>query len=384
MGSSLRFDADSGHCWIGTQERTGDGADTLILKEADLNQVTASEFFDLVMNPDVEGCYGAVGIDLAHPDEYWPKGTVVDQVMFRDDGGRPVVAAGFTTETYVEDEEATDLFGPIVTPLLTRSGMSLVRVVTDGRASGPYCPEVYFTPLRECTLGDLFAIGKDISELLKASEEGRPTRTTAGHLIRGGKAELLLGLPEGPWLDAKSQLYDPTNEGGKISLAQSVARFANGDQGGLVVFGMGTKNTSGGGEVISKLQPVPLAPKLRRQYEQVLEQRLFPAPFGLDIFTVELSAGEGLLVLELPPQPEELKPFLVHGAIVDGKVEGAFISIVRRSGENSVPITGPQIHSTLAAGRALLRRGQLPSEEPPRADERSEEGEHRSVVPPSP
>lgn len=131
-----------------------------------------------------------------------------------------------------------------------------------------------------------------------------------------------------------------------------------------MVFGLGTKHKAGGGEVISKLQPVPLAPKLRRQYEQVLEQRLFPAPFGLEVYTVETAAGKGLLVLELPPQPEELKSFLVHGAIMDGKVEGGFISIVRRSGENSVPITGPQIHSTLAAGRALLRRGQLPSEQP--------------------
>ena len=67
-----------------------------------------------------------------------------------------------------------------------------------------------------------------------------------------------------------------------------------------------------------------------------------------------------LVLLDIPPQPEELKPFLVHGAIVDGRVEGAFISIVRRRGESSIPITAPMIHSTLAAGRALLRGGELP------------------------
>jgi hypothetical protein len=69
----------------------------------------------------------------------------------------------------------------------------------------------------------------------------------------------------------------------------------------------------------------------------------------------------------VPPQPEELKPFLVHGAILEGKVEGAFVSIVRRRGEHSVPITAPAIHAMLSAGRALLRRGQLPEDpEPPR------------------
>jgi hypothetical protein len=70
---------------------------------------------------------------------------------------------------------------------------------------------------------------------------------------------------------------------------------------------------------------------------------------------------DGMLILiDVPPQPEELKPFLVHGAIVDGKAEGAFISIVRRQGDETIPITAPMIHSMLAAGRALLRRGELP------------------------
>ena len=75
---------------------------------------------------------------------------------------------------------------------------------------------------------------------------------------------------------------------------------------------------------------------------------------------VETSSGQGLVVVAVPAQEEELKPFLVHGAMVSGKIQGAYISIVRRSGEDSIPITAQQIHSTLAAGRALLRRGELP------------------------
>ena len=364
MASKLRFDSDFGYCWIDDHQRTGDGADTLILKEFDLDKLSATEFAALVMNPDDDGGYESVGVDRAPPDQYSPKHSVVDQVGFRLVDRRFVVSAGFTTDTYLDgDEEAMELYGPIVSPALQRRGMTLVGMHTDGRGSSPYYPEVYFSPQRECTLHELYDIGHDICELLNACENGEPTRATTAHLIRGGKTELLIGFAEGPWFDAKSQLYNASDSGGKISIAQSVARFANGDQGGLLVFGLGTKHTAGGGEVISKLQPVPLTPKLRRQYEQVLEQYLFPMPFGLGIFTVETSASHGLLVIELPPQPEELKPFLVHGAIVDGKVEGTFISIVRRSGENSVPITGPQIHSTLAAGRALLRRGQLPDYE---------------------
>jgi hypothetical protein len=50
-----------------------------------------------------------------------------------------------------------------------------------------------------------------------------------------------------------------------------------------------------------------------------------------------------LIVIDVPPQPEELKPFLVHGAVVDGKAEREFISIVRRQGDEAIP--------PLAAGR---------------------------------
>ncbi|MBF6336831.1 hypothetical protein IU450_13140 [Nocardia abscessus] len=71
------------------------------------------------------------------------------------------------------------------------------------------------------------------------------------------------------------------------------------------------------------------------------------------------GGGDWVIAAGIEPQDEELKPFLVHGAIVGGRVEGAYISIVRRSGEDSIPISAQQIHSTLAAGRALLRRGQL-------------------------
>lgn len=46
----------------------------------------------------------------------------------------------------------------------------------------------------------------------------------------------------------------------------------------------------------------------------------------------------------------------VHGASVGGRIEGACISIVRRSGEDSVHITAKQIHATLAVGRTSASR----------------------------
>jgi hypothetical protein len=97
-----------------------------------------------------------------------------------------------------------------------------------------------------------------------------------------------------------------------------------------------------------------------RRYQYAIERCLFPPPDHLSIESVDMPENGMLILIDVPLQPEELKPFLVHGALVDGQVQGAFISIVRRRGESSIPITAPMIHSTLAAGRALLRRGELP------------------------
>jgi hypothetical protein len=81
----------------------------------------------------------------------------------------------------------------------------------------------------------------------------------------------------------------------------------------------------------------------------------FPPQDGVVVEQISVSPGAALVLVYVPPEPEELKPFLVQGAIVGGRQEGAYISIVRRRGEASIPITAAAIHSTLAAGRALLR-----------------------------
>lgn len=141
--------------------------------------------------------------------------------------------------------------------------------------------------------------------------------------------------------------------------AADSARFANGTVDALLLIGFKTaKDRQTGEEAISKVTS-SLTPFNIAQYHQVIDRRVFPPILGLTVegYTVPLKGGRQghLLTIRVPAQPEESKPFLVHGAIVGGKVEGAFISIVQRRGEHSIATTGPSIHATLAAGRALLR-----------------------------
>lgn len=181
------------------------------------------------------------------------------------------------------------------------------------------------------------------------------SRETVGDLVRGGRASPLVGQPEGNWLDVKSQEYGLSTLHGQISLAQSVARFCNAEDGGLIVIGADAKKVPGG-EIIRGVKGTQAQPGVAARYQRVLDRLLYPAVLGLRIDIVNAGHGRSLIVIDVPVQPEELRPFLVHGAIrSDGKTEGAFITIVQRRGEQSIPLTAPMIHATLAAGRVLLR-----------------------------
>ncbi|MGI5238787.1 hypothetical protein [Dactylosporangium sp. CA-139066] len=308
----------------------GDGA-TLLISEVPV------EFFD-----DEESPVGAVAFEL-HDNTL-----NLDVTVLFDD--------------FDDEDEVSGRLRSALAPLLRRYRMTFSSAWPDPNYVAPPWPwhvRVTLSP-RGRDIGELFRLGQDIGQLVRAMTDGKLTRVTAGDLVRGGHAHVLIGQPEGHWLDVKSQHYDG-GEHGQISLAQAVARFCNAESGGLVVIGMNTKKVPGG-EEIRGLCPVPRDNRMIRRYEQILERRLFPPPDGLAIEAVAM--GEEMLVLiDVSPQPEELKPFLVHGAIVDGRIEGAFISIVRRRGEASIPITAPMIHSTLAAGRGLLRRGEIPRQE---------------------
>lgn len=248
----------------------------------------------------------------------------------------------------------------VLEPLLTRHRMRLLATWPDPNFGAPpwgWEARIGFHT-RGWDLAALLQVGQDAIALLDAMASGQLTRETAGDLLRAGQARVLIGQPEGHWLDVKAQQYSLKTPKGQISLAQAVSRFCNAEAGGLVVFGMSTKKIPGG-EEIRKLCPMPWEAGTATRYQQVLDQRLFPPPDSMTVEAVKMN-DEMIIVVDVPPQPEELKPFLVHGAIVDGDVEGAFISIVRRRGEASIPTTAPMIHSMLAAGRALLRRGELP------------------------
>lgn len=257
------------------------------------------------------------------------------------------------------EEEAIKSTTRLIAPLLTQQKVELVDVSSEDWMSGPQdlCVRVRVKPrLRGRSVAYLAAMGQDLLRLCDALSAAQVTRDTVSQLVRGGGAHLLIGQEEGNWLDAKSEEYDLTGLEGRISLAQAVARFANAEDGGVLVIGAKTKRVPGGEVFREVAGVVPRQSDTTARYLRVLNQHLYPPPAGLQIDVINLAGDRAIILVDVPSQPEEYKPFLVHGAITrTGKVEGSFISIVQRRGEGSIPITAPMIHASLAAGRALLR-----------------------------
>lgn len=276
-----------------------------------------------------------------------------------DEGEVLLVVECFLTLPSSDNEEADLDVSTLVAPLLDRKRLSLVGVQADHYPENDCLVTVKlgFNP-RSRLLSDLYADALDVKALLEASS-GDVTRETVAELIRGGHVKALLGQPEGDWLEAKSQHADLTTEVGRIRLAQWVAQFANAREGGVVVLGLATKNR-GSGDVITKVTPLPRESGIRRRYVQVLDTKVIPP---IEDLRVEVIAhgDDDLILIEVPPQSEENKPFLVHGAVIEGKAQGTFFSIVRRRNDEMASTHPANVHANLTVGRAFLRRGQLPS-----------------------
>jgi hypothetical protein len=120
----------------------------------------------------------------------------------------------------------------------------------------------------------------------------------------------------------------------------------------LLVVGYRTDRRNGE-DIAVKLSPILAERNLPSRYESVIGSRIYLSVRGLSIERIGIDDTYCIVLIYMPAQKEDDKPFLLHGAVVEGRVERTFFSIVRRRGDGSVPITAREIHAYLSTGRRL-------------------------------
>lgn len=206
---------------------------------------------------------------------------------------------------------------------------------------------------RDAFASTLVAIGEAIVTAVSELAGGADADGVV-NVIEAGYPGGLIGLLEGDWLEAKSQPWNLDADFGKIELAQDVSRLANGD-GGVIVIGAATRKEDGQ-ETIARVGGIRPALFRPHRVRMTIDARIYPPIEGLKVGRAVVKASQlAIGYVRVPRQEPGALPFIVHGAIVSRKVEGSFITIVRRRGDQSIAVRAEEMHAWLSAGRILLR-----------------------------
>jgi hypothetical protein len=246
---------------------------------------------------------------------------------------------------------------PVLRTLLRRHGAHLGATHSgDAIAGGLSLGVAVNYPRLRRTASDVLAFGRDAKLLLDAAlgSGGALDPGVVADLIRGGRADLLVGQRESAWLEAKAQPYGLPAEEERFELAKDVASLANAD-GGLILIGA-KRRTDRNGDRLGPVTEIPLELFNTRSYRDTIRKWIYPRP---EKVTTEVIAGSrsthGLMLIEIPRQPEELKPFLVMGSVLSRRHRSdVHLTVPVRDGEDTAHYDAGRIHALLSAGRAAL------------------------------
>jgi hypothetical protein len=207
------------------------------------------------------------------------------------------------------------------------------------------------------TFKDLLSLRQRLSRAIFLPHDAITSPYVALRTIQLGQAQALLGCQESEWLEAKLCAYELKGNHESLwkhELAGDVVQFANSDGGGLLVIGFHTKRIAGV-DTLDKITAVPAADARLQSYRGILRHRIHPPISELLVEAFPWEGGQ-IVSIFVPPQRDENRPYLVSGSIIRGRFLNSGITIVRRQGDASIPVAVQEIHATLVAGRAFLRR----------------------------
>jgi hypothetical protein len=262
--------------------------------------------------------------------QVWPDGAVTVEIEFTGDDVRTTPAAA-------------DVLSKVLAEWAGARNWRLDAVYNDrGRSLPDIWNARFVMPDTSASVGSAVEFASRAIFVAESHRTGGNTVERLLALLRAGDAHALLAAPATAVFQARPGPL-PQDDAARFELASDVCAFANAVHGGLLVLeaepaGQGAGCAAG-----------------------IIRSMVFPEPADLVVEVVPAApdgpAGKGLIVVAVPPQDRVLKPFLVHGTLIEGTYQAQFASIVERRDVTIYAQPIAALHAQLAAGRALLRRG---------------------------
>ncbi|MBM2623395.1 ATP-binding protein [Actinoplanes sp. LDG1-06] len=169
---------------------------------------------------------------------------------------------------------------------------------------------------------------------------------TARDWVSARSWDRFVGIPESAVLDVKSGVYQLDDPAGTGELIKDVAAFAN-SRGGLLLVGFGTR-ADGGREIIDEVKPVPARLVDVDRYRKLIRDRVRPHVRDLTVDFHPVDDERGVLVIDIPAQPETAKPFVVPGP--DGRKTPTTVGVPIRDADATVWLTHDGLQRLLSTG----------------------------------
>lgn len=175
--------------------------------------------------------------------------------------------------------------------------------------------------------------------------------------LSGGDFDRFVGEVESEYFDAKGQPYGLDSDVGKREAARDASAFANGG-GGYILVGLRTKPSKiRHADEVESVRPIPEGIVNTAQLRAVLDAWVYPPIEGLVVkyYPSRDNGSKGLVSIEIPPQREEIKPFLIVRSFDgDRQLETMFGYAERRADVNA-PLGVADLHRLLRSGRHYER-----------------------------
>ena len=200
------------------------------------------------------------------------------------------------------------------------------------------------------SVGELIECAADVQAILEALDGGPLTYASACELILSGNGGALVGAREGAWLDAKAAPYQ-SDARGAYELAKDTAAFAN-SVGGLILIPATTRSDHGA-EVIAEVGELDRMLVDTQSWTDLIARRVYPHLIGVRVQFVGENRGQ--VVVIVPSQPEERKPFVVRDALQGGRTVAHAVTIPWRDGDRTLFDDIGVVHAALQAHRRATR-----------------------------